>query len=89
MEISGIVSAIVIGAFIGVLGRLAVPGRQHIGPVATVLIGIAAAFVGALISHPLGLYDTKGITWLVWVVQIVLAALGIAWFDRRRARQRG
>ncbi|MDT0450992.1 MULTISPECIES: GlsB/YeaQ/YmgE family stress response membrane protein [Streptomyces] len=86
MEISGIVSAIVIGAFIGILGRLVVPGRQHVGVVMTVVIGIVAAFVGALISHPLGLYDTKGITWLVWVVQIVLAALGIAWYDRRKRR---
>jgi hypothetical protein len=31
MEISGIISAILIGTLIGVLGRLVVPGRQHIG----------------------------------------------------------
>ena len=28
MEISGIISAIIIGIIIGVLGRLVVPGRQ-------------------------------------------------------------
>ncbi|MEV4431555.1 GlsB/YeaQ/YmgE family stress response membrane protein [Streptomyces sp. NPDC049555] len=88
MEIAGLVSAIVIGAFIGVLGRLVVPGRQRVGPAATVLIGIAAAFLGALLCHPLGLYDTKGITWAVWLVQILLAAVGIAWYDRRRAGPR-
>ena len=29
MQISGIITAIVIGAIIGVLGRLVLPGRQH------------------------------------------------------------
>ena len=40
MEISGVISAIVIGIVIGVLGRLVVPGRQRIGMLWTILIGI-------------------------------------------------
>ncbi|GHF51522.1 membrane protein [Streptomyces mashuensis] len=86
MEISGIISAIVIGAVIGLLGRLVVPGRQHVGVLATVLVGIVAAFVGALIGQALGLYDTKGVAWLVWVIQIGLAALGIVALERMKAR---
>lgn len=39
----GWVSAIVIGIVIGVLGRLVVPGRQHIGILWTILVGIVAA----------------------------------------------
>ncbi|MFB7757681.1 GlsB/YeaQ/YmgE family stress response membrane protein, partial [Streptomyces sp. NPDC056121] len=42
MEISGVISAIVIGIVIGVLGRLALPGRQRIGILATVVVGIVA-----------------------------------------------
>ncbi|MFI1972956.1 hypothetical protein BLA24_24740 [Streptomyces cinnamoneus] len=86
MEISGIISAIVIGAIIGVLGRLVVPGRQHIGVFTTILIGIAAALVGALIAHALGVDDTKGVDWIEWLIQIGLAALGVVAVDRARAR---
>ncbi len=43
MEISGVISALVVGVVIGVLGRLVVPGRQHIGILWTVVVGIAAA----------------------------------------------
>ena len=46
MEISGIISAIVIGIVIGVLGRLVVPGRQRIGVLWTILVGIVAALIG-------------------------------------------
>ncbi|MFI9205076.1 GlsB/YeaQ/YmgE family stress response membrane protein [Streptomyces sp. NPDC053048] len=86
MAISGIISAIVIGAVIGLLGRLVVPGRQQIGVLATIVVGIVAAFVGALIGQALGLYDSKGIVWLVWIIQIGLAALGIAALDRHKRR---
>ncbi|MCW2874020.1 GlsB/YeaQ/YmgE family stress response membrane protein [Actinacidiphila oryziradicis] len=87
MEIAGVISAIVIGLIIGVLGRLVVPGRQHIGVIWTILIGIVAALVGAAIAHKLGVADTKGIDWIEWLIQIGLAAVGIAALDRSRARR--
>lgn len=62
MEITGIISAIVIGLIIGVLGRLVVPGRQHIGVLWTILIGIVAALVGAAIASALGVAETRGST---------------------------
>ncbi|MEU1377344.1 GlsB/YeaQ/YmgE family stress response membrane protein [Streptomyces triculaminicus] len=86
MGISGIISAIVIGAIIGLLGRLLVPGRQHIGVLATIGVGIVAAFVGALIAHALHVDHTKGIDWIQWLIQIALAALGIAALERFKAR---
>ncbi|MCD9877713.1 GlsB/YeaQ/YmgE family stress response membrane protein [Streptomyces guryensis] len=87
MEISGIISAIVIGIVIGVLGRLVVPGRQHIGIVLTILVGIAAALIGSAIANAFGVADTKGIDWIEWLIQIGLAALGVAALDRSRARR--
>jgi uncharacterized membrane protein YeaQ/YmgE (transglycosylase-associated protein family) len=83
VEISGIISAIVIGIIIGVLGRLVVPGRQHIGVVWTILIGIVAAFVGAAIAGWLNVAHTNGVDWIEWLIQIALAAVGIAALDRR------
>ncbi|GAA3770789.1 GlsB/YeaQ/YmgE family stress response membrane protein [Streptomyces coacervatus] len=87
MEISGIISAIVVGIVIGVLGRLVVRGRQHIGVVLTILVGIVAALIGSTIAHAFGVADTKGIDWIEWLIQIGLAALGVAALDRTRARR--
>jgi len=87
MEISGIISAIVIGIVIGVLGRLVVPGRQHIGIVLTILVGIVAALIGSAIANAFDVADTKGIDWIEWLIQIGLAALGVAALDRTRARR--
>ncbi|MER6462109.1 GlsB/YeaQ/YmgE family stress response membrane protein [Streptomyces sp. NPDC001228] len=87
MEISGIISAIIIGIIIGVLGRLVVPGRQHIGLVLTIVVGIVAALVGSAIAAGFGVADTKGPDWIEWFIQIALAALGIAALDRSRGRR--
>ncbi|MFI6493231.1 GlsB/YeaQ/YmgE family stress response membrane protein [Streptomyces sp. NPDC050564] len=87
MEISGIISAILIGIIIGVLGRLVVPGRQRIGILWTILVGIVAAFIGSGIAAAFGVADTKGVDWIEWLIQIGLAALGVAALDRAKVRR--
>ncbi|GFH64477.1 MULTISPECIES: GlsB/YeaQ/YmgE family stress response membrane protein [Streptomyces] len=88
MEMSGIISAIVIGIVIGVLGRLVVPGRQRIGLLLTIVVGIVAALVGTFIAAQLGLAETKGVDWAEWGIQIVLAALGVVALDRTTGGRR-
>ncbi|MBQ0826902.1 GlsB/YeaQ/YmgE family stress response membrane protein [Streptomyces tagetis] len=85
MEIDGIISAIVIGVIIGVLGRLVVPGRQRIGVLWTILVGIVAALIGSWIASAFGVADTKGVDWIEWLIQIGLAAVGVAALDRSKA----
>jgi len=87
--IAGIIAAIVIGIIIGVLGRLVVPGRQHIGVLWTIVIGIVAALIGTAIASAVGVADTSGPDWIEWIIQVVLAALGVAALDRSRAGHRG
>ncbi|GEC06128.1 membrane protein [Streptomyces spinoverrucosus] len=87
MEISGIISAVVIGVVIGVLGRLVVPGRQRIGVLWTILVGIAAALIGTAIATAFDVADTEGVDWIEWLIQIGLAALGVAALDRARGRR--
>ncbi|BAU87464.1 GlsB/YeaQ/YmgE family stress response membrane protein [Streptomyces laurentii] len=86
MEISGIISAIVIGIVIGTLGRLVLPGRQRIGVLWTIAVGIVAAFVGTAIAAFLGVADTKGIDWIEWIIQIALAAVGVTALERAKSR---
>ncbi|MGW7416426.1 GlsB/YeaQ/YmgE family stress response membrane protein [Streptomyces sp. NPDC054863] len=88
MEISGVISAIVIGIIIGVLGRLVVPGRQRIGILWTIAVGILAALAGAAIAEAFGVNDTKGVDWIEWLIQIGLAAIGVAALDRFKSGNR-
>ena len=76
MNISGIFTAIFVGLIIGALGRLVVPGRQRIPIWLTIAVGIVAALVGSAIVGPMR--DTKGVDWVELVVQVALAAAGVA-----------
>jgi uncharacterized membrane protein YeaQ/YmgE (transglycosylase-associated protein family) len=77
MTASGIISAIIIGAIIGALGRLAVPGRQPIAIWLTIVIGIVAALIGTLLAGAFGVANTPGIDWIELFLQIALAAVGV------------
>jgi uncharacterized membrane protein YeaQ/YmgE (transglycosylase-associated protein family) len=73
-----IISAIVVGLIIGALGRLVVPGRQNMSIWLTIGIGIAAALVGSIIASALGVGETRGIDWIELIIQVALAAGGVA-----------
>ncbi len=77
MTIEGILGAIVIGAVIGILGRLVVPGRQSIPIWLTILVGIGAALLGSLLVGQ-DLRNTSGVDWIELAAQVGLAAVGVA-----------
>ncbi|GII02931.1 GlsB/YeaQ/YmgE family stress response membrane protein [Planobispora takensis] len=77
MTIASILGAIVIGAIIGAVGRLLLPGRQPIGWVLTIVVGIVAALIGTAIAQGLGVATTDGIDWIELVMQVVLAVVGV------------
>ena len=76
--ISSIISAIIIGAVIGALARLILPGKQNISIVLTIVVGIVAAIIGTFIAKALGVADTKGIDWIELIIQVALAAVGVS-----------
>ncbi len=78
MTATSVLTAILVGVVIGVLGRLVVPGRQRIGVILTVLIGIGAALLGSFIVRNLGVVDTGTGDWIELAVQVGLAAIGVA-----------
>ncbi|MEO3829940.1 GlsB/YeaQ/YmgE family stress response membrane protein [Actinomadura sp. B10D3] len=88
MNITGIITAIVIGAIIGALGRLLLPGRQSIGVIMTVVVGIVAAIAGTAIAQQVGVDTTNGIDWIELVFQIGLAMIGVAIVASFRNRRR-
>src|SRR4029077_17067975 len=79
MTITGVITAILIAMVVGVLGRLLVPGRQPIGMLLTILVGIVSAFIGTAIARAIGIPTaTSGLDWLDVLVQVIVAALGVA-----------
>ncbi|MDT0317843.1 GlsB/YeaQ/YmgE family stress response membrane protein [Streptomyces millisiae] len=86
MEISGIISAIVVGVVIGFLARLVLPGRQGIGILWTLLVGIVAALIGTAVAQALGVGDTEGLDWIELLIQIALAAVGVSAVQRAKTK---
>jgi uncharacterized membrane protein YeaQ/YmgE (transglycosylase-associated protein family) len=85
MDFSDILGAIIVGAIVGVLGRLALPGRQRIGGFVTLLIGVGAAFLGTYLANRFNLSDKAPQKlwflrwdWLLLGIQVGLAAVGTA-----------
>ena len=90
MTITGIFSAILIGIVVGVIGRLLVPGKQPIGMLLTILVGIVSAFIGTAIARALGMPTATGsIDWLELLVQVVVAAIGVALVAGLMGQRRG
>jgi uncharacterized membrane protein YeaQ/YmgE (transglycosylase-associated protein family) len=82
MTITGIISALLIGLLVGILGRLLLPGRQNISILLTIIVGVIAAVIGTWLVPVIGLPaiggGISGINWMLLLVQVVLAALGVA-----------
>ena len=75
-----VIAWLLIGLVIGGLARLLVPGRQHIGVILTILIGIAAALVAGIITTAI---IGAGHTVVTFIVALVAAALLVSAFTTR------
>ncbi|WP_330270557.1 GlsB/YeaQ/YmgE family stress response membrane protein [Lentzea sp. NBC_00516] len=83
MEIGGLFTALLFGAIIGGLGRLVIPGRQHVSLLATILVGIVAALLGTAAATVLGVANTSGIDWIELALQVGLAGAGVTLLANR------
>ncbi|SCG67742.1 GlsB/YeaQ/YmgE family stress response membrane protein [Micromonospora humi] len=85
MLVGGYLGAVLIGALIGLLGRLVLPGRQRIGIFATFLIGVGAAVLGTVVARWAGIADDAPVRlwvlrwdWIVLALQVGFAVVGVA-----------
>jgi len=83
VEIGGLFTALLFGAIIGGLGRLVIPGRQHVSLLATILVGIVAALLGTAAATVLGVANTPGIDWIELALQVGLAGAGVTMLANR------
>jgi len=58
----GILSWIILGLIAGILAKWIMPGRDDIGLIVTILLGIAGAFVGGYLGAALGIGTPAGLS---------------------------
>lgn len=85
MHAQDYVAAIIFGLVIGVVARLVLPGRQSIGLVATVIVGMLAAVAGTWVADHYDIHSSHLFTvashrydWAVVGVQVGIAVVGVA-----------
>ena len=90
--IGSIILAIIVGAIIGVVARLVMPGRQNIGMIITVLIGAVGGLIGSAVAGVFGYHNANGgVAWIPFFVGVVAAVILIAIYEAvmgRRTRTR-
>ena len=52
----GIIWTIVLGLVIGIIAKLVVPGRQNMGIIMTMVLGVAGSFLAGVIGQWIGWY---------------------------------
>ena len=74
-----IISLIVIGLIAGAVARLLIPGRQDVGVLMTIVLGIIGSFVGGFLGYLIfhkdahnGFFQLSGITGSIMGAVIVL-----------------
>lgn len=84
-----IIGAIIIGIIAGYLARLLLPGKQDIGFIATVVVGIAGALVGYfLFAELLGIGDRDKFD-LGGILGSVIGAVLVLWAYMKLTGGRG
>jgi len=84
----GIISWIVLGFIAGTLAKILLPGRDRLGCVLTILVGVAGALVGGYIGTMLGWGRVRGFDLrslgIAILGSVVVLILYRAFFGRKR-----
>lgn len=74
LDVESILGYILVGAVVGILARLVVPGREAMGWVLTIVLGIVGAVVGGWLAGAV-FEDTAGVDWIASVLVAVALVL--------------
>ncbi|MCW2848168.1 MAG: hypothetical protein JWR90_2142 [Marmoricola sp.] len=71
-----IIFVIIVGAVIGLLGKLIAPGDKDNIPIwLTILCGIGGVVIGWYIYSAFGGDGSNGVDWVRWIVAVIVAAV--------------
>jgi uncharacterized membrane protein YeaQ/YmgE (transglycosylase-associated protein family) len=83
-----VIGFIIAGLVIGALARLIKPGKQNLGLVATLLLGLAGSVIGGVIASLLGTGDIFELNVLGFIVAVIAAVLLIGVAEGLAGRRR-
>ena len=86
--IGSIILALIVGAVIGVVARLVMPGRQDIGMLPTVLIGALGGVIGSVVANQFGYHNANGgVAWIPFFIGVAAAVVLIAIYESVTGRR--
>ncbi|GHH79502.1 GlsB/YeaQ/YmgE family stress response membrane protein [Promicromonospora soli] len=80
---------IVAGLVIGALARLIRPGKQNLGLLATLLLGLAGSVIGGVVANLLGTGDIFELNVVGFIVAVIAAVLLIGAAEGLAGRRKG
>ena len=78
----GLIGFIVAGLIIGLLARLILPGKQHIGLLWTLVLGVAGSLIGGTIANAIGSGDIMELNVIGFVCAVIAAVILLSVADR-------
>ena len=78
---------IVAGLIIGALARLFKPGKQNLGIIATLLLGLAGSVIGGLIANLLGTGGIFELNVLGFIVAVIASVLLVGTAEQLSAKR--
>jgi uncharacterized membrane protein YeaQ/YmgE (transglycosylase-associated protein family) len=88
--IGSIVLAIVVGAIIGLVARLVMPGKQNIGMIMTIVLGALGGLIGSWMASKFGYHNANGgIAWIPFFAGVGVAVVLIAIWETVSGRRTG
>ena len=86
-----IIWIVIVGAILGFLAKLVLPGKQDIPIWLTVLCGMIGALLGNWLASGIGVRHTSGIDWIRHLLQLVgalvVVAAGASFYPKAKARR--
>ena len=83
-DIGSVLGYILMGLIVGLLARLLVPGRDPVGLLGTLVIGVVGAVLGGWLAGAF-FEETQGVDWLASIGVAMLLILLVRSGSRRRA----
>ncbi|OBG33290.1 GlsB/YeaQ/YmgE family stress response membrane protein [Mycobacterium sp. E3198] len=86
--IGSIILAIIVGAIIGVVARLVMPGKQTVGMIMTVILGAVGGLIGSAVAGQFGYHNANGgIAWIPFFIGVAAAVVLIAIYEAVTGRR--
>ena len=87
---TSIIFAVIVGAIIGAVAHLVMPGRQKIGIIMTVLLGTVGGLIGSAVANQLGYHNANGgVAWIPFFIGVAAAVVLIAIYESVTGRRGG